>query len=405
MDGSTKELSGTLNLSDDLLSFIPDENLSQSELYRVELNTTTLKDFASNPYSGNPIETIIFKIKDENGNYENSGYYEGAGYEEGITPIETYSSDANIILGAQANCLDSIGNIIYIGTDKGLDILIYDPETALTLLSHLESTELGSVYSIKIHDNQHQEKRIYVGSSTGFTILDHNLTNPHILAHYQTRNANNVEIPVYGIDTYYESNSATLHAYLAATTLGVIDLNITTETTPQMIQSTNNISTAFDVYRSHDYECEGECEDEIIVSNFTNDLLFLTLDLNIDYRAGITGHVRNSFENGWDIYISAGVEGLVSSYGEEYYATASYNTKIVDAADLSIALIRDIGIGFFNSIQYEEEYYSSPEIYRYLKTSFAVTLMGYIEETGTDNRILLMSDKNGNIYLYEIPYS
>ena len=367
-DGSTREISGKLNLADDLISFIPDENLSNYRDYRVELNTSTLIDYAGNPYLGNSIEVIDFTIKGDN-----------------ITPTSQFNAPPKLSLNAQANCLDSMTNYIFIGTNSGLDILEYNPvDSNLTLLSH--TSDLGKVYSVKYALNANEDPRLYVGSSTGFTILDANLNGPNLLGHYDTKNEVGEEVPVYGISV----DDLADHAYLAATTLGVLEINTTNELVPSFTQEIGMFTTAFNV--SYD-------DGLLIVSNFNNDLIDIEISTQEEDPYGFIGHVRNEADYG--NFSSLGVQGI----GFDYYGnviTASYVTRISERGKNSCAIIRDIGVGFFNSTDY------SPQIDNYLFTPFDVTMAGFVASQkivgGGDARydILLLSDPEGNIYLEEI---
>lgn len=390
-DGSTKEIPGKLTILDDLLSFVPDENLSKEIIYRGELNTSTITDYSGNHY----VKVNTAKVSERiNSTSLSSGietlYFYINNY---MTPNNPLLSSKVITLKAKVNCMASDFYDVIIGTNRGLDFLEYNNSATpkLSLISHFERPELGAVYSIKIDRNAHNKKRIYVGSSNGFFILDYNLSHPSILGHYATQNSDDRNISVYGIDI----NNDFSKAYVAATTLGVLELNISNETNLTLMNTLNDINSSFDVIESG--------SDDLFISNYNNDLINITgFDLDTITYAGYIGHVRNSIFSNEQLFSSLGIQGIGINNNERTFAAASYVTRIVERAENSAAIIKDIGFGFFNPYSYDDPGY----IYHYIKTPFEVSAIGFVDQNidkgdGYFIDILLISDKDGNIYIYE----
>ena len=376
--GSNDELiSGTISLSGALLSFVPDNTIAyDSDGYTVTLSTATLQDYSGNIYkfTNSPYEqedgTLQFNFLPVTPEYE--------------TPYNTFSpSKADMTLSAQPNCMKSVGYEVFIGTDNGLDILLYNPEsssTPLALRSHLEDSQLGSVYSLDINLTTN---RAYIGSSTGFSIVDiSDLNNTSIISHWT-----NYGFPIYGLDILDG------HAYLAGSSTGFVDLDISNENNPTQLNiekpyENNGDSNpfAFDIMV---YDSE-----TILAIDYSNGLYLTDMGFSVFqlWTNTLQGQVHNIVPSSYNI--SAGIAGIGLTDNNNYLPTASYITRIVEGGSYSVGIVKDIGFLFFDS--------DEGGIYEYIKTPFEVSMVGYIDTFDNGSLHLIVADDQGNLYIKRI---
>ena len=364
-DGESTHFTGTLSLSGALLSFVPDTNFTGGAHYDAELNTSTLRDLSGNFYREDDGEAML------------STDFTITSYE---TDLDPFSGTADYNLSAQANCIEDNNLTLFVGTDDGLDVLYYDPYTTTTYIKPLlHINGLGSVYSIDLNMT---EQRAYIGSSTGFSIVDiSDLNDPN-----KTRilsNWDNFGAPVYNVFMQSE------HVYLAGTTEGVTDLNISDETNPTVLIYSDTDEKILPV----DLFLDQEDTTHLVISDYTKGIYTLdTETLSVmDYLSyQFKGEIHNIFTN---YLFSAGIAGIGSNgEGILYSPAASYVTRIYRFGQYSTAIIRDIGIGFFNAD-------NSSRIGSYERTSFDISAIGYLVDNTDGAIVIIISDTAGHLYI------
>ena len=367
-------IAGELVLSGSLLSFIPAEHLTSGSNYRVELNTTNIIDLAGNHYNAATIETLFLTVISA----------------QDATPLTNFNGIADYNLSVQINTLSSNKSELFVGTSKGFDILTYDNAATPTKLihrSHLEDAQLGAVYSIKL-DAPNQ--RVYLGTSTGFSAIDiSDLNQTSIISHLDTVNENGYFVPVYGLDFAQE------HLYLAASSLGVIDINISNVSSPTVLQTRITKSPTFDLSIIDIFN--------MVLSSYGNGVSTVSrsslteIDLSQEpvYSHNLFKHLTAN--NGNNFFYSAGVKGLGhledtgSTLNNRFHQTEAYVTRVLDRDNKSVAIMKNLGLGFFSA---------TGNIYQYQFLNFDPTAMTYLDnQTALGNDLLILSDQTGQIYL------
>lgn len=366
-------IEGRLHLSGSLLSFVPDENLSYGAYYIAELNTTNIIDLAGNTYNGAPIETVDFNVNPA----------------IDAKPISSFNGVKDYNLSLEINTLISSQNELFVGSANGLDIFTFDNAATPTKLvhrSHLENIDLGSVYSIAL-DNATQ--RAYLGTSTGFTVVDiTDLNRTSIISHLETLNTNGYYVPVYGLSFDQD------HLYLAASSLGVIDVNISDITAPTILQSKSTQAPAFDISIINGTD--------LALSSYGNGLSTLNrstlTETNLSQSAIYSHNMfkRLSVSLNDNFFYSAGTEGVGNaedtgtSFIFNFIQTEAYVTRITDRSGSAVAIMKDLGLGFFSD---------TGTISRYESLPFTPTAMTFLENTTPLGNLLILSDRSGQIYL------
>ena len=371
---TSPDVEGTLLLSGSLLSFVPNNYLVPGSSYRVELNTTHITDLAANPYSASTLETLDF-------------YVASAQYEK---PINNFNGVLDYNLSVKINTLASHQNELYVGSNNGFDIFTYNDTATPTKLvhrSHLEDAQLGIVYSIEL-DIPNQ--RVYLGTSTGFTTVNiSDLNTPSIISHIDALNANGYYVPVYGL-TFSQN-----HLYLAASSLGIMDIDISNISAPLLLQTKSTQAPAFDLVLMN--------ATHLAFSSYGNALSTINKSTLIEtdiFPQAIYSHnlfMRPNANNYNDFYYASGIKGIGifsdndPSYDNRFLQSEAYVTRIIDHNDTSIAIMKDIGLGFFSS---------TGGIYQYQSLAFDPTAITYLDnQTSTGKDLLILSDKTGQLYL------
>ena len=367
-------IAGAFVLSGSLLSFIPDQHLTPGSDYRVELNTSNIVDLSGNHYNGPTIEYLYFSVIPA----------------QDATPINDFIGVEDYNLSSRVHTLTSSQNELFVGTDSGFDIFTYDnaaTQTKLVHRSHLEDAQLGAVYSIAL-DTLNQ--RVYLGTSTGLSavdISDLNLTT--IISHIDTLNENGYFVPVYGVDFDQD------HLYLAASSLGVMDINISNISSPTVLQTHTTKAPAFDIRVMDNLN--------LALSSYGNGISTLsksTLTETDILQESVYSHNlfdRYNPNDSSDYFYSAGVKGIGilqntgTSLNNSFRQTNAYVTRVLDRTDKSVAMMKDLGLAFFSG---------TGDIYQYQHLPFAPTAMTYIEnQTALGNDTLVLGDRTGQLYL------
>ena len=366
-------VAGELILSGSLLSFVPDENLIEGSGYSVELNTTNIVDLAGNAYNASTIETLDFYVPST----------------PDAKPIVDFVGSTDYNLSAKVNVLTSNQNELFVGTDAGFDILTYE-NASMVHRSHLEGVKLGTVYSIALDISN---QRVYLGTSTGFSAIDiSDLNLPTIISHIDTLNANGYYVPVYGLSVSQG------HIYLAASSLGVMDINISNIASPTLLNTQNTQAPAFDL-TSMDAT-------NLVLSSYGNTLSTINKNTLVEtdlaprsiYSHNIYTQLNaNSYT---DVLYSAGVRGIGiasdtgTSLNNYFLSSEAYVTRITKHGDNSVAIMKNIGLGYFMA---------SGGIYKYQYLPFNPTAVTYLgNKTALGNDLLILADKTGQIYIQVI---
>lgn len=370
-------IGGELVLSGSLLTFIPDQNLTAGALYKVTLDTTHFVDYAGNAYAGTATEVIDFEVRATG------------------TRVTDIVPTADLDLNTKVNVIKSVGSQLFIGTQQGVRILNYDnsvtPGAQLSLLGSLESVDLGTVYALEVEP---VSSTIYAASSTGMSIIDYsNPANMQITGHVDVLNSYGHFTPVYGIAVDAD------HAYLAATSLGVIDVDISDPAAPSILATQSTQALAFDLF-----VIDGT---NLALSSFGNGISKINrttlaeTDLITDAMV-FTHNAFNDFGAYNNFYFAAGNLGL-GRYDEDtsapvvlsFNALASYLTRTIPRNYWSAGIVKDIGLVFFAN---------SNSIHDYQLLSFKVDAIGYLDDlTPSSDDILIISDQQGQLYVQVMP--
>ena len=366
MDALSMNISGTVNSSGSLVSFTPDQDLNSSidTTWSVFLDLNTVFDLAGNQATA---------LAGEN----NISMFPQASAPGFLTP-KPLGSDVYDI-GAPVNCVESAGNLMFVGSSAGLHLVEFNTITeTFTHRSHLVSSSIGFVYSVDI---DLATQRAYVGSSTGLSILDiSNITEPLVVGSYPTT------APVYGLDL----NGTDL--YLAASVQGLVALDITIETAPakKFEQPTNG--TAFGVLTYYDGFL---ARTVITVADYDQGVSrFNTTGTALDF----TGTQHQTRQLLWlptnsEIYTASGIGGvksldIVSTLGMSPVASMpSYTTKIILDGDTVYTNDFGTGVGVISSL--------NRSLDSYIPMNRDITTLSSIRN-GVD-LYLILADTNGQL--------
>ena len=361
--GAQPDVTGTLQLSGSLLSFQPDQNLSDSLTYTVELNTSTLKDLSGNGFLSANI-TFGFSVKQID-----------------IIPVITpiIGSDSLSIFST-INTIESSKNLLFTGGTTGLNIADFDPNTEqFSMLSHLSSSILGTIYSLDINNTS---RIVYVGSSKGLFIVDYEQPSaPQVLGSFLTTT------PVYGLHNSGE------HTFLAGSTSGVYHINTSNLNTPQLITNFPTTGIAYDIQESQGDLIVADYNASIQTYNFTGILVGLD--------PIIQTHIRHIEPNGTDYYFAAGIGGMIhwakgNSTPNFEKQAASYVSKVVNGnGNFIYANISHIGIANFEL--------AANNIKEYFKFPFQVTTFTHIIDTTNTKEYLILVSDTGTLHSMKIP--
>ncbi len=388
---------GTTKFSGALISFTPESNLTFNKQYFVELNTSSITDLSSNPYNGPILEDFNFTVTSLSNAKPIATYSETS---------QTFSTNTKVNTIFALSPIVSDGNTtteLFLGTEDGLKIISFDlndtnfSHSTFTYTAGLSLSEVGIVYDMELNAST---DRAYLATSQGAYIVDINDTsNPSIINSYKTVDTDNHAVPVYGLDA---SNT---HLYLAATTLGIYDLNISFESDISVLFSADTNGTAFDIVDN---------AGTLFVSDYNKNLQHFDLNGNLQapLTPGILGTTHNIisyFDNGNAVNVSmvaAGIRGL--GYIDTYLgsqvgtlATPSYTSQLrrnAFAPDRSFAVLKDLGIVYFSPLQY-----SSITINQYQLLPYDITSAGYTAYEAQDLSINFAADTNGTIHAYYVP--
>jgi len=381
-DQNDTNYSGITTLSGSLISFKPDINLTNDTNYTftLALDTSSITDLSSNTYNSAAVEEINFTITST------------------PTPIlnlaeMTQGYDINTVV----NCItafDTYDPILYIGGEAGFHIIAFDYNTSennastFQLLSSLPASEVGTVYDIDFDQNG---TRAYLASSIGIFIVDiNNTSNIQVINQYETVDQKG-SIPVYGIDA--ESS----HIYAAATSMGVLDINISDENNLSMNILIDTNGTAFDVTDNNNTLYISDYDQNIVMYNLLNASTSTISTL---------GQTRSmfsytDFSPNDNVMVASGVQGLFhysTDGNESAYPTASYISHLkrnTESSSQSFAIVKGIGLVFFSEY---DSYGGSNSINSYQYIPFNITASGYLWLN--DTTIIFVADTNGTVHVY-----
>ena len=283
--------------------------------------------------------------------------------------------------------IESMGSTLIIGGDHGLQLCTYDTELGLfTPLSTLTTTAMGTIYSISIDASS---KQLYLATSKGAVIIDiTNLTVPIQLGFYTTT------APIYGIDHFND------HLYLAATLDGMIDLNISNPTSPQVINTYPTQGTAFSVLSTP----SSGYGDYVSLSNYDKGMVLIDPLYNsaMDaYFGEFFGQIRSIVQdkNNTSNYLALSSVGGVYSYNLQttpppslslMMRLPSYAYKIISRSDKKFYVsLKGMGIAL---ISYQVE----PKITKFFNLPFEITTFEYVNNGVIEH--LIVTDEQGVLH-------
>ncbi len=364
--GTEPPIGGEIVVSGSLLTFIPDRNLTNVNSYIARLDTSHILDLAGNPYEDGPFIDIVFNVK------------------SAATNVFPFFGGADLNIGVQANVMKSIGSGIFMGTQNGIEILRYDNNATgnkLSRIASFSSSQLGAVYSLKIDMALNV---LYVGSATGFSVIDISSPTMSILSHIDILNEFGHYLPVYGLDT--DSG----HAYLADPWIGVTDINISNTLSPTIIAQQYTNGRAFDVIV--------QAGSLLISSQYVG--------LSVMDRATLTESgpltsdttfSRSLFnDNYYGTFYAAGTRGIGRYTSENYSVkTAAYITRYIERGGWSCGIAKDLGLIFMTL---------NDVIIAYQILPYEVKMIGYVDErTPAGDDVLIISDPQGQLYVELMP--
>ena len=371
---TTQMISGSTSISGSLLIFEPDEPLLTMEEsgndvgYNVVLQIDhRLSDLAGNKMS--PIQ-YNYNIGSVNANL--------------FTTVTKDLNPNNYNLSSTVFTIIYDNGILYIGHEKGLEILTFDLTSKIfSFINHLDYSEVGSVYSVKYNASLH---RLYLGSSKGFYIVNATSLNQlTVLSNYTTAS------PVYNF--VLESD----HAYLAASLQGLIDLNISNETTltERYIKDTNG--AAFDIYVGPN------SYDPIYIADYNGAIKSFLKDGSPSMDVAMLGHARNFVYNpsNSQLLLAAGIGGIRSLeiLSTPYFTTTldmpSYVTKLFRTKDaITYANLYKKGIFEFDSSDV-----TNKAKQRLIQTTPSIDIITFTYGYS----YLFLADRFGHIYSITVP--
>ena len=370
----TVEVSGTVSLSGSLIRFIPDNNLSFETSYSAELDTLSIYDLAGNPYQGASFETVNFSVQP-------------SGSETNTITLSELTQPHDI--GSIAYTIKSDGNMLFVGGEDGLYIYYYNNNT-LQLQSHLTNEAIGTVYSTDFNTTT---QHLYVASSQGFHIIEQQ-SNSKILSSYHVYNSLGNQIPIYGLTVDKQK------AYLAASSEGLVGLDISNPLQPQTLFRVDTEGTAFDVIHM---------DGTLAIADFDQGTkLFSTSGQYItppspqgkgeDRRLFAFPTTDLSGAPSFDYFIAAGIGGI--KYWDSYngfgdlpsvYASSYISDLVRNEVNASKNFANALGIGI--------AYTNGAYISTYQLLPYTSTTIGYLNSNGTE--IIFAADTDGLLHMYK----
>ena len=377
--GYSVEVPGEVILTGAVLRFVPENTLAFETGYRMELDTASIIDLAGNPYVGSSNETIDFGV------VASGSQTATVSLADSMQPFD---------LGSVAYCMQSVDTTLFVGGENGLNIFTYSPPNTLTSQAHLSAATVGDVYSMDVNTTTN---RLYLASSKGFVIINiTKLKYPSLVTTFTPLNLYGNPVAVFGLDVVEH------HAYLAASTEGLISLDITNERSLIKEFTVDTEGTAFDVVRMGntlavaDYDQgtktfglggtgpsvpspQATGHDRRIVPFATTDI---SGDPSFDYyiAAGIAGIKY------WDSYNGFG--DLPSNYASSYVVDLVKN-RTTNAKNYANVL--GVGIGYVNG-----SYISTYQLLPYTATT-----IGYLYSASQE--LIFAADTDGFLHMYKVP--
>ena len=372
----TIEVPGRVVLSGSLIHFIPDNNLLFETGYRIELITSSIYDLAGNPYLGGSQEVINFGV------YASGSETNTLTLPELVAPYE---------LGGIAYTIKSDGNILFVGGENGLHIYQYDNNT-LQLQSHLSYETVGAVYST---DFNATTQRLYIASSKGFHIVEKQMfSEARVLSSYPVYNTYQNQVPVYGLTV--QNNKA----YLAASSEGLIGLDISNELRPRSLFRIDTDGTAFDVINM---------DGMLALADFDQGTKLFSTSGQVFTPPSPQGKGQDrrlfpfpttdiSGNPSFDYYIAAGIGGI--KYWDSYngfgdlpstYASSYISDIVKNEENSSKNLANALGIGI--------AYTSGSYVSTYQLLPYTSTTIGYLNSNGVE--MIFAADTDGLLHMYK----
>ena len=372
----TTEVPGSVTLSGSIIRFTPDENLLFETGYRIQLSTSSIYDLAGNSYLGGSQEVVNF------------GIYASGSETNNIT-LPELTQPYN--LGGIAYTIKSDGNILFVGGENGLHIYQYGNNT-LQLQAHLPYETVGAVYST---DFNATAQRLYIASSKGFHIVGTQLlSEAELLSSYHVYNAYENQVPIYGLSIN------TNKAYLAASSEGLIALDITNELQPQSLFRIDTDGTAFDVI---------QMDSTLALADFNQGTKIFSTSGQVFTPPSPQGKGQDrrlfpfpttdiSGNPSFDYYIAAGIGGI--KYWDSYngfgdlpstYASSYISDIVKNRENSSKNFANALGIGI--------AYTSGSSVSTYQLLPYTSTTIGYLNDNGTE--IIFAADTNGLLHMYK----
>jgi len=303
---------------------------------------------------------------------------------EPVLPIntDTYDYDGTVY------SIENNGSTLFLGGDRGLQLCHYDSTVhSFTPLSTLMTPEMGEIYAIS---QDSELPHLYLATSKGVAIIDiSDLKEPEQIGFYPT------ETPVYGVDRFRE------HLYLAATLSGMVDLNISTPSTPRLINTYPTQGIAFSVLSTPssgygDYVSLSDFDKGMVLVDPANDIV-MNATFNEFY-----GQIRAIIpdQNDTTSYLALSSVGGVYRYDLQVtppplmsllLRLPSYAYKIISRRDQKFYVsLKGMGIALI-------DYQAAATITRIFTPPFEVTSFAYITEGMTG--YLIIPDKEGALHV------
>ena len=393
------DISGSTKFAGAFISFTPNSNLSNSTQYFVELNTSSITDLSSNSYVGSELVDFNFTVIDS-GNQKPL-----------IHPSEV---DQTLIINSTVNCIKPLSTTItaglqpdlYIGTESGLKIVTFTLNTTdfnastFSVLASLNTKQVGIVYDIDLNITTH---RAYLASSQGIYILNINNSNhPVILNHFPISDANNINVPAYGLDQVGS------HIYVAATTEGLIDLNISNENNITEIFRADTNGTAFDVELGGTSLYTSDYDNVIKAFDMSANPVTIPVPLVFSRTHNLFTYYHSA--SGTRIIVAAGgISGLSYvdiNYGFDSDAipTPSYTSKVIHHdtnISNSFAVLKDLGIVYFTP--YSPYLIADQIITNYHLLPYNISAAGYMAYPNEGYSVIFVAEDNGTVHAFLIP--
>ena len=376
-NNNSQYVSGTFDISNALVSFSPTNKLINTHSYTIQLDTSSITDLAKNAYSGNNPEVTTFQVKTTD------------------SPTTTLTETVPAYhLSATVNALESDqNNTLFVGSDNGVDIFTYDKQNGFIHLSNYQSSSDNIVYNLQV-DNYN--RRLYLATSKGSDIIDiKDLFHPTLINHFTVLNNSGQSVPVYNVTTYDGQ------LYLAATTYGIVDLNMTDVHDLQVIfVSENNNSNQESVYDLA-FVNDGNGQYFLNASYFNRGIKSFEANGSVSpypVDDGLGKELRNFVETYDGYAIAAGLKGVGVDYFGLYFPVEppSYVSKVLNG------MINFYGwaiVEHFGLITFDPSYgnYST-----YYPLPYKINACGYTTDSSSVATLFLADDKGG-IHAYEIP--